>query len=61
MMDKKELNPGLELIAKLIGELLVLVLIAWAFVAAFSLTWGQAILITYLYLLLRDTIRHPNS
>jgi hypothetical protein len=48
-------KPIAELIAQIIGELIVVFFIAWAFVAAFSLTWGQSFLISWLFYLLRDS------
>jgi hypothetical protein len=50
-------KPIVELIAETIGELIIVALIAWAFVAAFSLTWGQSFLISWLFYLLRDSIQ----
>jgi len=48
-----------KVLATIIGEVIVTSLIAWAFVSAFSFTWGQSFLLSWMFYLLRDTIRYP--
>jgi phage-related protein len=38
-----------ELIGEFIGFLVIIGLIAWGMVAFFSLSWGQALLISWMY------------
>ena len=38
-----------EVIADVIFNIIVFILIGWAFVSFFSLTWGQALLISWMF------------
>jgi hypothetical protein len=50
-----------EIIGEIIGDFVVIILIAWALVSTFTLTWGQSFVISWLFSLLRDSIRNSNK
>jgi hypothetical protein len=53
MTPPRLVNPILAILV----DAAVVVLIAWAIVSAFPLTWPQALVVSWLFHLLRDTIR----
>jgi hypothetical protein len=56
-MTNKEIL--IKALATIIGGVIVTSFIAWAFVSAFSFTWGQSLLLSWMFYLLRDAIRYP--
>jgi hypothetical protein len=53
MTPPRLLNPILALLV----DAAVVALIAWAITGAFAATWPQALVVSWLFHLLRDTIR----
>ena len=45
-------------ITSIFVDIAVVVLISWAIVSAFATTWPQALVVSWLFHLLRDTIRY---
>ena len=50
-----------EVIAEVISNLIITGLFGWAIVSFFSLTWGQALVISWMYVKLNDTIRYSGK
>ena len=50
-----------DVIADVISNLIVTGPLGWALVFFFSLTWGQALVISWMYVKLNDTIRYSGK
>lgn len=46
-----------ELIGEVIGFVIIVVLLGWALVTYFPLTWGQAVIISWMFTKLLDVLR----
>ena len=49
-------NSIYSIIAEIIGDYVIVFLITWGLVSAFALTWGQALMISWMFYLLRSSI-----
>ena len=47
-----------EVIGEVIGFLVIVALLGWALVSFFPLTWGQALVISWMFQKLLDVIRY---
>jgi hypothetical protein len=56
MSPHRLVAPALALLV----DVSIIVLIAWAIVSAFPITWPQAFVVSWLFHLLRDTIKFAN-
>ena len=62
LMEQLGLVPSTtDVIADVISNLIVTGLLGWALVFFFSLTWGQALVISWMYVKLNDTIRYSGK